>query len=347
MTPEFRTCPVTGRTVVIAPGRALRPITLTHAEPHHRRDRDGRAVCPFCEGQEHDTPGEVYAVRSPGSEPNGPGWSLRVVPNKFPATEWRAPGVNPGVADSTPGLTPGARPGIGVHECVIESATHVTNPTQMSDEHFVAVLIAWRERIRHFATDDRLAHVTPFKNVGAEAGASLAHVHSQLIALPFVPDAVREELAGAEAYYRAKGRCVFCDSAPLSPRGRGEQRIVFADEHFTVLCPFAPRFGHETWVLPTDHASHFETITDADALALARTLKRTLSAIDAVLSEPAYNLYVHTAPLRSTPLPHYHWHVEIIPRTARAAGFEWGSGVFINAVPPEQAAAQLRSVWTG
>jgi UDPglucose--hexose-1-phosphate uridylyltransferase len=134
---------------------------------------------------------------------------------------------------------------------------------------------------------------------------------------------------------------------PLSPEGSGEQRIVVADDRFTVLCPFAPRFGHETWVLPTAHASHFETITDADALALARTLKRTLAAIDAVLSEPAYNLYVHTAPLHSTPLPHYHWHVEIIPRTARAAGFEWGSGVFINAVPPEQAAAQLRSILTG
>jgi UDPglucose--hexose-1-phosphate uridylyltransferase len=245
---------------------------------------------------------------------------------------------------------------------VIESATHVTNPTHLSDEHFAAVLIAWRERIRNFAADDRLAHVTPFKNVGAEAGASLAHVHSQLIALPFVPDVVREELAGAEAYHRATSRCVFCDltseqtteSEALARAGRSpslalraQDRVVWSEKGFVAVCPFAPRFGYETWVLPTDHASHFETIADADALALARTLKRTLAAIDAVMSEPAYNLYLHTAPFRSTPLPHYHWHVEIIPRTARAAGFEWGSGVFINAVPPEQAAARLRSVLTG
>jgi UDPglucose--hexose-1-phosphate uridylyltransferase len=225
---------------------------------------------------------------------------------------------------------------------VIESPSHETNPAKLTDDRFAAVLVAWRDRVRHFAADERLLHVTSFKNVGAEAGASLAHVHSQLIALPFVPDAVREELAGAETFFRATGRCVFCEFAPLSPEGRGEQgRFVFADEHFTVLCPFAPRFGHETWVLPTTHASHFESITDAEAFALARVLKRTLAAIDAVLSEPAYNLFVHTAPLRSGPLPHYHWHIEILPRTARPAGFEWGSGVFINAVPPEAAAAEL------
>jgi UDPglucose--hexose-1-phosphate uridylyltransferase len=181
-----------------------------------------------------------------------------------------------------------------------------------------------------------LVHVTPFKNVGAEAGASLAHLHSQLIALPFVPDAVREELAGAEKYFQSTGRCVFCEGK------ENLDRVVVADDRFTAVCPFAPRFGYETWIIPGTHASGFESLTDSDALALARTLKKTLFAIDTVLAEPAYNLYVHTAPMRSPALPYYHWHVEIIPRTARAAGFEWGSGVFINAVPPERAALELR-----
>jgi UDPglucose--hexose-1-phosphate uridylyltransferase len=120
------------------------------------------------------------------------------------------------------------------------------------------------------------------------------------------------------------------------------ERVVLTDGGFTVACPFASRFGYETWILPKSHFSGFETLTDDNALALARVLRKTLSAIDAVAAEPAYNLYVHTAPLRSSPLPHYHWHVEILPRTARPAGFEWGSGVFINAVTPESAAAQLR-----
>lgn len=328
MTAEFRTCPITGRTVVIAPGRALRPIALNEAQPIHRRDRDGRSVCPFCEGQEHDTPGEVYAIREPGSPPNGRGWSLRVVPNKYPAVDL-SPSGQRGEGLRVRGV------GFGVHECVIESSAHVTNPTHLSDEAFARVLTAWRDRLRHFATDDRLVHATPFKNVGAEAGASLAHLHSQVIALPFVPDAVREEIEGAKRYFERSGQCAFCE--PANP-----ERTVHTDAHVTVFCPFAPRFGYETWVVPRTHVSHFEAMTDADAMDLAQVLKRVLSAIDRVLAEPAYNLFVHTAPLRTAPLSHYHWHVEIIPRTARAAGFEWGSGVFINAVPPERAATELK-----
>jgi UDPglucose--hexose-1-phosphate uridylyltransferase len=215
------------------------------------------------------------------------------------------------------------------------------------------VILAWRDRIRQFATDDRLLHVTPFKNVGAEAGASLAHLHSQIIALPFVPEAVREELAGAGGYHQRTGRCVFCDmhnepealaTEEETPSLTLPARQILESVGFVAVCPFAPRFGYETWVFPTTHSSGFETLTDVAALDLARILKRILSAIDVVLDEPAYNLFVHTAPLRSSPLAHYHWHVEIIPRTARAAGFEWGSGVFINAVPPEKAAWDLRTI---
>jgi UDPglucose--hexose-1-phosphate uridylyltransferase len=311
--------------VVIAPDRALRPIALNDAQPIHRRDRDGRAVCPFCEGHEYDTPGEVYAIRKPESEPNGPGWSLRVVPNKFPAV-----GGDAG----------------GIHECVIETATHVTNPTRLSDEQFAVVLLAWRDRTRQFARDDRLLHVTPFKNVGAEAGASLAHLHSQIIALPFVPEAVREEMDGAERYFHSTGRCVFCDEIneqeDRSPSLTLPARTVFTRNGFVAFCPYAPRFGYETWVIPKAHASNFETLTDEAALDLARMLKRLLIAIDAVLAEPAYNLFLHTAPLRTSGLRYYHWHIEIIPRTSRPAGFEWGSGVFINAVPPERGASELR-----
>ena len=319
--PELRIDPVTGRKVLIAPGRAARPMTLAHAEPQHRTPRHRAAenlFCPFCPGSEWDTPNETYALRESGLQPNGPGWQLRVVPNKFPAVDVNGDGA------------------FGIHEVVVPCPEHEANPVKLSDGQWSAMVLAWRDRLRAFARDERLAYAQVFQNVGAEAGASLDHVHAQILATPFVPDAIREELVGSETSFRKTGSCAFCAM-------RDEpSRLVYDDRDFTVLCPPAPRFGFESWIIPVQHNSHFESISDDDAGRLAVTLKRTLMAIDRVLHEPAYNFFLHTAPFRTTPLPHYHWHIEIIPRTARAAGYEWGAGVFINSVSPESAAEQLR-----
>jgi UDPglucose--hexose-1-phosphate uridylyltransferase len=333
--PEYRRCPVSGRWVIIAPVRSQRPLSLDHARPHHR-ERHESDPCPFCEGAEHDTPHESYAVRRPGTEPNGPGWSLRVVPNKYPA-------VNP--SGDAPDLSPDGSlfesvPGVGAHELVIECARHEANPVKLTDDEFAAVLAAYRHRLVALATDPRWAYATVFKNVGAEAGASLAHVHSQIVATPVVPDAVRLELDTSADYHRVRGRCVFCDV--IREETSNGVRVVAEGGGFVALAPFAPRFAYEVWVLPTAHDSRYESLTDAGLRELARLLKRVLGAVDKVLARPAYNYFLHTAPLRAGELPHYHWHVEIVPRTARAAGFEWGSGCFINAVPPERAAASLR-----
>ena len=180
-----------------------------------------------------------------------------------------------------------------------------------------------------------------FKNVGAEAGASLAHLHSQIVATPIVPDAIRQELDGAADYHRREGRCVFCDI--IRREAVAGVRVVAETPHFLAVAAFAGRFAYETWVLPKSHASRYEAIPDALAAELARLTKSILGKLDGVLGHPAYNYYLHTAPARSDELPHYHWHLEIVPRTARAAGFEWGSGCFINAVLPEAAAAELRA----
>lgn len=318
--PEYRRDPVTGRWVVVAPERSLRPMSLAGAQSRHRPDGE-RRPCPFCPGEEHDTPHEVYALRDAGTAADDPGWRLRVVPNKFPAVRANSPAY-------------------GAHEVVIETPDHVSNPTQLSDDQLRDTLEAFRNRLLAHAADPRLVYASVFKNVGAEAGASLGHTHSQVVATPFVPDLIAAELSGARAYHAEHGRCVFCDLL----RQAGE-RVVFETEHFAAFAPFAPRFAYELCVMPKAHAARFESLTES--LELARLLKRTLRALDAVLSEPAYNLYLHAAPLRSPDLDHFHWHLEILPRTSRPAGFEWGSGCFVVDTSPERAAALLRSQETG
>lgn len=336
--PEYRRCPATGRWVVLAPERALRPIQLQHSEPHIRRDAAARGVCPFCPGNEASAPAEVYAVRDPGTAADSPGWRLRVIPNKFPAVR-ELPDSSP-MAVSPDGFSE-AMIGFGRHEVVIETDRHESDPANLTDDEFVAVFIAYRERLKELARNPRFTFASVFKNVGAEAGASLAHLHSQIIAMPVVPDAIRSELEAANDYYRRERRCVYCDL--IRNETASAIRVVDEADGFLAVCPFAPRFAYETWVLPTTHDSRFETTPDAELVSLARQIKRVLKATDAVLNGPAYNWYLHCGPLRAATLPYYHWHIEIAPKTARPAGFEWGSGCFINAVPPELAAVRLRA----
>jgi UDPglucose--hexose-1-phosphate uridylyltransferase len=334
--PEYRRDPVTGRLVIVAPARSGRPIVLDHAAPHHRAVND-RSVCPFCEGREDLTPGELLADRDPGSPANGPGWRLRVVPNKFPAVT-AAEGVD--AAARQRGLFD-SFPAVGAHELVIECARHESDPTKLTDAEFAAMLRAYRERLAALAADPRFDYASVFKNVGAEAGASLAHLHSQILATAVIPDGVRLELDMAAERYRWTGRCVFCEV--IDHERDAGVRVVAESEHFVALTPFAGRFDYEVWVFPTAHFSGYEALTDPRADELAVFLKRVLGKLDAVLRQPAYNYALHTAPLRVGPRPDFHWHLEITPRTARAAGFEWGSGCFIVTVSPEQAAAELRA----
>ena len=191
------------------------------------------------------------------------------------------------------------------------------------------------------AADPRLVYATVFKNVGAEAGASLGHTHSQIVATPVVPELVEAELAGGREFFARTGRCVFCD---LAARELADgERVIVRSEHFLAVAAYAPRYAYESWVLPLDHSARYETLTDDAALELALLMKRVLRALDRAQAEPAYNWFLHTAPLRSAELPDYHWHIEVLPRTARPAGLEWGYGCFITTVTPEQAATELRA----
>lgn len=329
--PDLRKDPIVGRWVIVAKSRARRPHDFT-STPQLRSS----TFCPFCEGNEDQTPGEIIAYRNHGSAPNLPGWRVRVVPNKFPALEIEGDlhKRGEGIYDMMHG--------VGAHEVIIESPEHVLSTSELSERNLQEVFWVYRDRLVDLKKDPRLVYGMLFKNVGEAAGASLEHTHSQLIVTPIVPISVREEMLGALEFYKYRGRCVFCDM--IQQELATEKRIVLDTPGFVAFCPFASRFPFETWVLPKHHSSHYENIQKNGIEELARIMRRVMAKIEAALDRPAYNYIVHTGPFDVPELGHYHWHLEIIPRLTKTAGFEWGSGFYINPVPPEDAAAFLRDI---
>jgi UDPglucose--hexose-1-phosphate uridylyltransferase len=330
--PELRKDPVVGRWVIISTERSRRPSDFG-PEPV----RPKGANCVFCPGNEDKTPEEVLASRPAHARPNTPGWSHRVVPNKYPALR-----IEGELSPSGEGLFDRMN-GIGAHEVIIETPEHSGSLDSMTDAAVTEVLVACRERMIDLKKDPRFEYILLFKNHGEAAGASLEHPHSQLIATPILPIMVTEELEGAARYYALKERCVWCD---VVHQDRGGRRMVAEASGVMALSPFAPRFPFETWILPTAHRSAFEESAFDELAALARMLREFLGRMNRVLGHPPYNFMLHTAPLRESTLEHFHWHLEIIPKLTKVAGFEWGSGFFINPTPPEEAAGYLRAADT-
>jgi len=331
--PELRRDPIVGRWVIISTERARRPSDFVPRAPEHREGR-----CAFCPGQEARTPDEVWALRPGGSAANGPGWQARVIPNRFPALR-----IEGELEPSGEGLYD-RMSGVGAHEVVIEAPEHAARIEQLPGSHLAEVLRAYRERMLDLARDPRLQYVMVFKNHGDQAGASIAHTHSQLIATPIVPMMVEEELAGGLQHFRIKQRCIWCD---IVHQERGGARVVIEEQGFMALVPFAPRVPFETWVLPVGHQSSYEGMPAEELLPLATLLGKILRRMAATLGDAAYNFMLHSAPLRARTLDHFHWHLEIVPKLSPLAGFEWGTGFFINPTPPEEAARFLRgeAVW--
>ncbi len=327
--PELRKDPVTGRWVIISVERGKRPSDFKSP-----KEEDEGSFCPFCEGNEHVTPPEIYAVREPGTAPNESGWKVRVVSNKFPALQ-----IEGDLGKRAEGIYDRMN-GVGAHEVIIETPEHGVGLADLSVEHVWLVVQTYKERVLDLGKDHRLRYSLVFKNWGRSAGASLSHTHSQLIATPVVPAAVNEEINGAARYRSFRDRCVFCDI--VTQDLEDGQRIVYENEHMVALAPFASRTPFETWLLPKRHYSAFED-TPAEVLrSFAAALKDVLGRIKVTLNDPPYNFILHTSPYHEHQLPHYHWHLEIVPRLTKLAGFEWGSGFYINPTPPEHAAEYLR-----
>jgi len=327
--PELRKDPIMGRWVIISTERARRPSDFRHNNAGRTRSE-----CAFCAGHEAETPPEVLAYRSNGNGADGGGWSVRVVPNKFPALriEGELGRRGEGMFDMMNG--------IGAHEVIIETPDHGTDLADLAESQIEEVLWSYHDRVHDLTKDPRFRYILIFKNHGAEAGASLEHTHSQLIALPIVPLNVAEELNGAREYYRLRERCVFCDL--ISQEREDQVRLVAENDEFITVCPFAPRFPFETWILPKRHGGAFEHNTKHEYRNLARALRDTLGRLNRTLRSPAYNYLIHSSPVREPDERHYHWHIEIMPKLSQVAGFEWGTGFYINPMPPEDAARHLR-----
>ena len=327
---ELRKDPVVGRWVIISTERAKRPQEFP-PEPAPRRE----GVCPLCPGSERMTPPEILGYRQ-GGQPNDPNWTLRVVPNKFPALR-----IEGELGKAADGIYDRMH-GIGAHEVVIESERHDVDLFDLPEKRFEEVLWAYRDRLLDLKKDSRFKSVLIFKNHGPAAGASLTHSHSQLIALPVIPKRVMEEMNGCREYYRFRDRCLFCDIVVQEMDQK--VRIVEETGEFLAFSPYAPRFPFETWIVPKRHQCAYEMIEGDQAKALAAVFRRTLRRLNLALENPPFNFIVHSAPFSERAVDFFHWHIEIMPKLTKVAGFEWGSGFYINPTPPEESAKYLREL---
>jgi UDPglucose--hexose-1-phosphate uridylyltransferase len=329
--PEFRKDPVVNRWVIISAERSKRPQPLraTSALPWSE-------PCPFCSGNESMTPPEILAFRDPRTGPDSPGWQVRVVPNKYPAV------VETGDLSHQTNHLYASQNGVGTHEVIVENPEHCIDMADLNERQFDAVLRAYRDRMAELQKDRRWHHVLIFKNQGGAAGATLEHVHSQLIALPMIPREVDDEWRAVKEYYGRRRCCLYCDI--IEEERLRECRVVAENDGFIVCCPFAPRFPFETWILPRKHAAFFGLVPDTELTQLGFSLRETLCRLNAALGHPAFNYALHSTPLHEAQSDQYHWHLEIMPKTIEAAGFEWGSGFYMNPVSPEDAARHLRDV---
>ena len=329
--PELRKDPILGRWVIISTERGKRPTSFSSVSK-----RVQAAMCPFCPGNETATPPEILAYRQPQTQKNQPGWRLRVIPNKYPALviEGRIDREAKGLYDRMHG--------IGAHEVIIETPEHARDLVDMADEEIRDILWAYRERMLDLARDSRFKYVLVFKNHGEAAGASLEHAHRQLIATPIIPKRVAEELEGAKRYYEFKERCIFCDI--IRQEILENERIVRDHDAFISFQPFASRFPFETWIIPKTHQSSFLEMSDSEYLNLAASMKDTLLRLKLALNDPPFNFILHTRPISPDSHDFFHWHIEVMPKLTKLAGFEWGSGFYINPTSPEEAATFLRGI---
>jgi UDPglucose--hexose-1-phosphate uridylyltransferase len=337
---RLRKDPIVGRWIIISTERPKKPEDYFHEEPE---DDVTPAECPFCSGNEAKTPPEIAVFRPETTKPNSPGWWVRVIPSKFPVLK-----VEGSLEREGSGIYDWMN-GVGAHEIIIESPEHAKRLEDHSESQVEKVLWSYRDRILDLERDQRLRYSLIVKNQGWTAGSVLNHTHSQVIATPIIPKLVKEKLDGAKSYFDYKERCIFCDM--IRQELAAPERVVEESRHFLVFTPFAPRFPFELWVYPKKHSCSYVDISKEEIMDLSRTLRNTLLRLGKVLNNPPYNYVFFTAPNRIPRRGHwhtlnddFHWHLEIMPRLTRVAGFEWGSGFYINPTPPEDAAKYLREV---
>jgi UDPglucose--hexose-1-phosphate uridylyltransferase len=321
---ELRKDPTGEKWAIVAGGRKGRPSDFRYPGE--------KGVCAFCPGSEHLTPPEVFSYREEGTEPDTPGWRIRVVPNLFPAlsTEPRFTAEK----DFYQKI-----PALGGHEVIIEAPEHEMNFPRMGASRVEEVIRAYQERFNYWAGQKDVKHVLVFKNYGRTSGASLEHPHSQIMALSIVPPRFGEELRESDLYYNKNEKCLFCEMIEVEQRTK--VRVILENKGYLAFCPFASRFPYEVMIVSKKHMNCFGDLSKTDRRDLAGIWSKLMGILSKKLDNPPYNYLIHTSPALFENI-YYHWHIEITPRLTTAAGFEWGTGIFINVVSPEEAAKVLR-----
>jgi UDPglucose--hexose-1-phosphate uridylyltransferase len=329
--PELRQNFFTKEWVVIATERAKRPEEMAVHRPA-KSVQSFVESCPFCPGHENKTPPEILRI----SDRDGEHWTIRVVPNKFAAL---SRDVEP---DRTVRRSRRTINGFGIHDVIIETPDHAQVMALMTDAEVADVLRVYKTRFTALSSDSRIAQITIFKNHGADAGTSLEHPHSQLIATPVISLQVRQRFQEALRYYDDFGACMFCET--LEEELAEKQRIVLTTDNFVALETFASPTPFCTHIYPRRHMASFGDISDTELTDLGQVLRAILGKLYHGLANPDFNYTIRTAPAECVGVKYFHWYLSVIPRLTRVAGFELGSGMFINSVLPEAAAEFLRKV---
>ena len=322
---ELRMDLVSNDWVIIATGRSRRPETF--AKNKAKRKEVSPSDCPFCKETILD-----QGVTLRYDKPDGV-WSLISVKNKYPAVS-EDTDLNPRKVGPNRIIN-----GVGFHEVIITS-DHNKQVAQFSKDQVKEVIDAYHARYLDLMTKEHIKYISIFHNHGPKAGASISHPHSQLIAIPVLDPHLRSSLDGADDYFRSQGKCVYCEMLEWDLK-EGE-RIIYENEKFVVLCPFASQVSFEVRVYPKDHSPYFERMDEPTKWLFADALQMALDKTYKGLNDPDYNFYIHTAPCDGSNYDNYHWHLIISPKTSTWAGFELGTGVEISTIEPEKAAAYLK-----
>ncbi len=335
---ELRKDPITGEWVIIAPDRAARPFDHKENGREENSHLASPDICPFCLGNEAETPGAVLTIANPDAvneAVDSDNWAVRVIPNRYPAI------------GSAMAVTPTSKffkqtAAVGYHEVIVESPSHVRAMRDLPVDQIVRVLRAWRDRLSVVSVDEHIAHTMIFKNEGATAGASLEHVHSQLIATSFIPPRIEAELAAGQNHFEKTGNNAWAEM--LNREVTDGSRIVATTDRFILHCPFASRFSGQMELSPRASATGFESTSDTDLKSLAKLLKNALRSLNNAFPDAPFNLELHTAPPRDARSSTCHWHLAITPRLTGIAGFEISTGAWINIITPEDSAARYRRI---
>ncbi|MEM3549823.1 MAG: DUF4921 family protein [Candidatus Bathyarchaeia archaeon] len=339
---ELRRDYLLNRWVVIATERGRRPTDFVRAGKTQAKV----GICPLCPGNEHMTPPAVLLYLKRGDriekerDENGfrrKDWLVRCVTNLYPAfTPPNKPMEK--FVHSEIMKSENLASAVGHHEVLVESPVHDDHPSDANPSQIVHVINAYLDRFRELSSKAYVRYISIFRNHGLEAGASLSHAHSQIIATPVTPRIVEEELASSQKYWKEKGECVFCK---ILEREKAGPRLIAENSHFTVFAPWASIAPLEFWIFPKRHMASLVEISEGEVETLAYTLKACFRGLKRLLNDPPYNFGFHTSMDGGT-CPHYHWHLEVYPKLSIWAGFEKSTGMYINTVSPETAAESLR-----